>query len=1028
MKKLLPLVVLIAVAASAQAPARVKDINTTQTGGTWQPWPSGTHFFEMGGALYFISSDGIHGTELWRTDGTAAGTRIVKDICPGSCSSWIFRLAAWGSTLYFSADDGAHGKELWKSDGTEAGTVLVKDLTPGLVDSSPGELFEAGGSLYFSAYQDATGRELWKTDGTRDGTALAFDLWPGAETSSPRPLARIGNTVFLSARDAVAGLELWTFDGSPGGPVLVKDINPGPGGSVYDGWADLPGFQPFIVSGSQFYFSATDGTTGHELWASDGTAAGTVLVKDIHAGAQDSFPFSFVELNGQLLFRASDADHGNELWKTDGTAANTVLLKDIRPGENSSAPWELTVLGSWVYFRALDDTHGTELWKSDGTEANTALVKDIRPGAQSGLTFGPSGFSAVGTTLTFFGNDGTSGLEPWKTDGTEAGTTLLADLNPGASSSMFDLYGPIVDLRTVWGGRWYFRAAGSGVDIEVYTSDGTPAGTQQLVEINDQASAFQVEVTGTLLDDNPLVDRNGTLFFQASDGISGTELWKSDGTEAGTEQVEDIVPGAGSSLPYEITPLGGSILFNANEELWISDGTEPGTSLLKDLAPRNLTPFGGQVFFTAIASGEDKLWKSDGTEAGTVPVREIPPVPLSPSQLTPAGNLLFFAGTVLGESTLWRTDGTAGGTFQITFPGIVPTPPPSSPDNLIRVGSFVFLSAENASQGRELWRSNGIHMVPIKDIRPGSGSSIVQSFGFPPMAWATVRGRLFFPADDGIAGEELWVSDGTGAGTFRLRDVFFGPDSSEIRWLTAVGDRVYFVADDGTHGRELWVSDGTAIGTRMLADLFPGPGSSLPEQLEAVGQNLIFSAHTPDHGREPWLADGDTVGTRRLADLAPGPIPSSPISFTLSGPWLYFVATDASTGFELYSAPRESVDGGMSFYTVTPCRLVDTRTSGGPLTGNDPVTFDAAGLCGIPETAQALAVNVTAVDPSLPGDLTLFRATTFAPDTSSLSFTPGRIRSNNATVRLGDGAFSVRALPEFSMSVHLVVDVSGYYE
>jgi ELWxxDGT repeat protein len=1016
---LLPLVLasLVSGAALAQAPTQVKDINTTQTGGTWQ-WPFNAHFVEMGGVLYFTSSDGIHGTELWRTDGTAAGTRMVKDICPGSCASWIFRLAAWGPALYFSADDGAHGTELWKSDGTEEGTVLVKDLTPGLAGSTPVDFFEAGGNLYFSAFQEATGRELWKTDGTAAGTGLFVDLWPGAQTSFPRPMGRLGATVLLGASDAAHGLELWAFDGGPAGPFLVKDINPGAGGSLNDSWADFPGYQPFTVTGNRLYFAAQDGTSGDELWASDGTEAGTVLVKDIEPGADGSWPFSFAELNGQILFRAYDAGHGYELWKSDGTEANTTLVKDIRSGSDSSNIWELTALGSWIYFRAFDGIHGNELWRSDGTEANTTLVKDIRPGTESGLSlFGPSGFAVVGTTLTFFADDGTSGAEPWKSDGTDAGTTLLADLNPGAGSSMFDLYGPITDLRIVWGGRWYFRALDSGFDVEVYTSDGTPAGTQQLAEINTQTSAFEVGIWGSLFDAKPLADRNGTLFFQASDGISGTELWKSDGTEAGTEQVADIVPGTGSSVPSEITPFGASLLFNATGELWISDGTEAGTSLLKDLPPQNLTPFGGQAFF----GGGDKLWKSDGTEAGTLPVRDFPPTALSPTQLTPVGNLLFYAGEGPNGSELWRTDGTAAGTVQVA--DIAPGPASSSPDGLTRVGSRLFFSADDGSSGRELWVSDGISTWQAKDILPGSGSSTLPSWGFVPEAWATARGKLFFAADDGTAGAELWVSDGTEAGTLRLRDVFPGPRSSEIRWLTSAGERVYFAADDGTHGRELWVSDGTILGTRMLSDLVPGEGSSLPEQLEAVGQNLIFSAHTPDLGREPWLTDGDEVGTRRLADLAPGPLPSSPISFTLSGPWLYFAATDADTGFELYSTPKESVDGGLSFYTVTPCRLVDRS----PLSGGSPATFDAAGLCGIPETAQALAVNVTTVDPSLPGHLLLYRAATNPPGTSSLSFTPGRVQANNATVHLGGGAFSVMAFPE-ALTVQVIVDVTGYYE
>ena len=646
----------------------------------------------------------------------------------------------------------------------------------------------------------------------------------------------------------------------------------------------------------------------------------------------------------------------------------------------------------------------------------------------------------VGTTLTFFAEDGTSGMEPWKSDGTGAGTTLLADLNPGAGSSMFHPYGPITDLRTVWGGRWYFRAADSELDIEVYTSDGTTAGTQQLLEINSQASAFEVALTGGFFGAGIMADLDGTLFFQASDGASGTELWKSNGTEAGTEQVADISPGTTGSDPFEITPMGGSVLFNAQDgpsegrELWISDGTSAGTTFLKDLDPtdsssggwpQHLTPFAGKVCFATDSSGGDKLWKTDGTEAGTVPVRDIPPTATSPSQLTPAGNLLFYSGDGPDGYELWRTDGTAAGTVQVA--DIAPGTASSGPDGLIRVGSRVFFSADDGSSGRELWASDGINTWRVKDIAPGSGSSAIQSWGFVPQLWAAARGRLFFAADDGTAGEELWVSDGTEAGTFRLRDVFPGPRSSEIRWLTSAGEQVYFAADDGTHGRELWVSDGTAFGTRLLRDLFPGEGSSLPEQLKAVGQNLVFSAHTPDQGREPWLTDGDEVGTRRLADLAPGPLPSSPISFTLSGPWLYFAATDADTGFELYSEPADAVDGSADFHTVPPCRIVDTRQQGGPLTGGQPRTIDAAGLCGIPETAQALAVNVTAIAPDGAGYLVFHRATTQVPGTSTLTFTPGNTRSNNATLHLGGGAFTALAYPP-SRTVHLAVDVSGYYE
>ncbi len=1035
---ILALGISVASGLAAQTPVQVKDINTTLTGGTWQ-WPANATFVEMGGTVYFQVSDGIHGTELWRSDGTETGTRLVRDICPGACSSWIVRLTVHGSTLYFGADDGAHGRELWKSDGTEDGTVLVKELVPGLNGSVPSDMFELGGDLYFTASEQATGRELWTTDGTEAGTVLVQDLSAGPSSSSPRFLGRVDSTVFLSAMDAAHGLELWKLSGPLPVLSLVKDIQPGPGHALFDDGADIPGYGSSAVAGSRLYFVADDGVSGQELWASDGTEAGTVLVKDIKPGAQGSSPYSFVKLGDRILFRADDGIFGFELWRCDGTGDTTERVRDISPGNGHSWPWELTVAGNWVYFGANDGIHGRELWKSDGTEANTTLVKDIQPGSEQGLSpFGAIGFASVGTNLLFFADDGTSGMEPWSCDGTEAGTTLLADLHTGSGSSVFPLYGPTFDLRIVVNGRWYFRAMDAGGDIDVYTSDGTPAGTRQLAEINDQASAFEISFLGWSFSLNPLAEVNSALFFQASDGISGQELWKSDGSEAGTEQIADILPGSLGSEPFEITALGEGALFNAQgnlsqgRELWISDGTEAGTGLLKDLDPANsssgswpssLTRIGAQVFFATDTAGGG-LWKSDGTEAGTIRVHAV-----SVSGLTAVGSTLFYSGSGPDGVELWKTDGSPAGTVQVK--NIAPGSSSSYPDRIIRAGNRVFFSADDGTSGRELWVSDGTGpgTFRVKDLAVGGGSGILNTWNYTYFYdWAVVGSRVFFVASDGTTGDELWVSDGTEAGTVLVQDIRPGILSSEIEQLTTTDSFVFFSADDGTHGRELWVSDGTQAGTRMLADLIPGEASSLPGQLAKVGRNLVFAAHTPGHGLEPWITDGSLVGTRRLADIAPGATPSSPQSFTLSGASLYFVATDGETGFELYSVPRESVDGGMDFHTVAPCRLFDTRQIHGALEDGTPKPFPVAGSCGVPESVQALAVNVTVLGATSKGNVLLYRAGIEAPGVSTVNFAAGQIRSNNTLVHLGAGAFEVIANLSDGGQVHLIVDVTGYYE
>ena len=193
--------------------------------------------------------------------------------------------------------------------------------------------------------------------------------------------------------------------------VLVKDIT--------SNTFDSNPTQLTDVNGTLF-FRANDGN-GNDLWKTDGTAEGTVKVRDFNNGALNIF----IRLGDLLIFVANDGSSGAELWRSDGTAAGTTLVKDINPGSAISNPSNLCVVGGVLYFAATSPGIGSELWRSDGTSAGTFLVKDILP--LGGFGSNPASLTNVNGTLFFAANDGISGTELWKSDGTTAGTVLMKD-------------------------------------------------------------------------------------------------------------------------------------------------------------------------------------------------------------------------------------------------------------------------------------------------------------------------------------------------------------------------------------------------------------------------------------------------------------------------------------------------------------------------------------------------------------------------------------------------------------------------
>jgi ELWxxDGT repeat protein len=227
----------------------------------------------------------------------------------------------------------------------------------------------------------------------------------------------VGGTLFFKLQDGnFQQFGLWKSDGTPAGTVLVKRVNV-VGGVCERQYEDYCARTATNVNGTLFFNSLSATAFGGELWKSDGTAAGTIMVKQF---VNSGHPFleDMTNSNGTLFFTAWEPTHGLELWKSDGTAAGTAMVKDTGPDYqpysiNGSGDFaDLTNVNGALFFRWFDGTHGGELWTSDGTAAGTKLVKDLAPGPEGSSAYD---LTNVDGTLFFGADDGTHGIELWKT-------------------------------------------------------------------------------------------------------------------------------------------------------------------------------------------------------------------------------------------------------------------------------------------------------------------------------------------------------------------------------------------------------------------------------------------------------------------------------------------------------------------------------------------------------------------------------------------------------------------------------------
>jgi ELWxxDGT repeat protein len=465
----------------------------------------GREYLEL---TYFAADDGIHGTELWATDGTPWYTYLVKDMTAGAASTQFTdaSLSRLGRVVVFWARTPDNG--LWRTDGTDEGTYRLRAFA----SDDPTDLVTLNGAAYFrgsSLEVDGTGGELWRTDGTPVGTVLIKDVAPGPLAGLVTAPYVANDALWFGGYDGAHGA-LWKSNGTPAGTVAVKVI----------GTLGNPGIACMTEALGKLFFQASDGINGSEPWVSDGTSSGTFMLRNINTeDAQGSDACGFTEMNGEVFFRATSVAEGSELWKTDGTASGTVLVKDIWPGAAGSSIGRLFAVGNRLVFVANDGGSGAEIWTSDGTLAGTARLADINPGA------GGSGAAPLGMVagqLYFAADNGIDGVELYRTDGRSV--TYFGDSNRGAAA-----FAPRA-LRMApedGGSDWVQQFDVVGMPIAVGTSAAwgselfrVPPAVRQVTLLTDIASG-----AASSLPTFGAVD-NGMLFFDADDGIHGRELWR----------------------------------------------------------------------------------------------------------------------------------------------------------------------------------------------------------------------------------------------------------------------------------------------------------------------------------------------------------------------------------------------------------------------------------------------------------------------------------------------------------------------
>lgn len=890
--------------AGAQSPYRVIDLDPETTA---EQSSTPRHLLRLGNLAFFVAGRPDSGREVWASDGTPGGTRLLVDIRPGPETSSPRILGHLGHVVFFTGFTQSR-RELWRSDGTQTGTFRLREYRRTLID----ETWAVADGYLMLAEDDGNETRLFRSDGTPGGTFDVVTLPQGQP--------------YLASRGAEVGIfdrqgGFWISDGTPGGTTQLIDLSLGSGalrplvstseryfflasqnGGPTQLWSTegatvLPvtsfssavSIDSLVVGESEAYLTVST-TSGRVVWRSDGSFSGTRTLTPTNVRGTGFAEGQFVELPGGVVFSGTEVGNSTRrLFASDGTPAGTSRLSDeLIVGIE---PW--VRVGDRVVVEGLHPSDGFQLWTTDGNPAGTLLLLDHCAAGESCL--GQNHALAPGLDGVVFASEtAADGFELWTSDATPQGARRVTDFveeDPLPAHFEPDPW-LVADADTL-----VFAADAAGLGQELWQTNGAPGSTTLVADVAPADAASSIRELGTL---------GGRLLFTACDGDQ-LGLWSTGGSEADTQLLQ-LFGGSAGCQPEAggLVKVGGTRLFLTfgERELWVTDGTVGGTRQLLDttgtsrLIRDHRVAAGQHLLFVMGQPGPDVFWVSDGTVTGTGPFAPLADfgIQADVSSVSVDERAFLRIEDVDGDGDLLATDGTVAGTellrhFDDFFP--------SQPLEAVDLGGISYLSVGTGPNG--LWQSDGTAGGTF-EVLPLSATSGIGR----PRDLAVLGDQILFVTGFDADEDALWSSDGSGDPPTLLTRFPKAPPGSEPAPLepTTVGDRLYFVIDDGLRGRELWSTDSTPGGTAPFADIVPGAPSGNPHGLTTLGDRLYFAASNT-FGRELWTLAGTTTGVARVGDIAPGAASSSPEQLTAAGDRLYFTADDLASGRELWAVGTE---------------------------------------------------------------------------------------------------------------------------